>query len=866
MCYVYTLTGTDNVGNVAAPVTSSPMLVDTSTTVATASAPGVSSLTFAATVPNKPMRMLIVGAEAEFATNNSCQASGVTYGGVPLTEIAQSATGTGSYDCSSLWYMAAPPVGTANVVVTYTGTFDASAGAVSLWNIKQGAPDAFNTSFSNTAATTTNVTTVTPNSTVIDIFGTGQPIPNALVANPGQVELETTSPANPASTSHGMSTEPVATPGLVTFGWTQAGINRSTEVVAAFAPGDVTPPTESVTTPASDGLPYNATSLPANIAGTSADTGGSGVSTVQVAIQDGAGNYWGGATFNQAAIFYNATGGSTAAWTYGTGTLVGQLVDGHTYTVTVKATDAIGNTSTNTRTFVYDTTAPTVTNVTSTKADGAYPSGTLIPITVTFSEPVNVTGTPTLALNSGGSASYSSGSGTNVLTFNYTVAAGNNSADLDYSATNSLALSGGTIKDAATNNANLTLPAVGGASSIGGQKNIVVDTTAPTVTNVTSTKANGAYPSGTLIPVTVTFSENVTVTGTPTLALNSGGTASYSSGSGSNILTFNYTTAGGENTADLDYSATNSLALSGGTIKDAATNNATLTLPAVGGASSIGGQKAIVVDTNNPTASVTTPAVSGNSYNGTSLPASLAGSSADTGGSSTVSSVQVAIQDGAGNYWGGATFNQAAIFYNATGGTTNAWTYSTATLAGQLTNGHTYTITAKSTDPAGNTGTATRTFVYDSAAPTVTNVSSTKADGAYPSATSIPVTVTFSENVTVTGTPTLALNSGGTASYSSGSGSNVLTFNYTTAGRREHRRPRLPRHQLARPLRRHDQGRRHQQRHPDPPRRRRRQLDRRPESDRRRHQQPDRVGDDAGCRRQHLQRDEPARESRRLLG
>ncbi len=170
---------------------------------------------------------------------------------------------------------------------------------------------------------------------------------------------------------------------------------------------------------------------------------------------------------------------------------------------------------------------------------------------------------------------------------------------------------------------------------------------------------------------------------------------------------------------------------------------------------------------------MTTPAVSGNSYNGTSLPASLAGSSADTGGSSTVSSVQVAIQDGAGNYWGGATFNQAAIFYNATGGTTNAWTYSTATLAGQLTNGHTYTITAKSTDPAGNTGTATRTFVYDTTAPTVTNVTSTKADGAYPSATSIPVTVTFSENVTVTGTPTLALNSGGTASYSSGSGSNV---------------------------------------------------------------------------------------------
>src|SRR4029077_6006844 len=247
-------------------------------------------------------------------------------------------------------------------------------------------------------------------------------------------------------------------------------------------------------------------------------------------------------------------------------------------------------------------------------------------------------------------------------------------------------------------------------------------------------------------------------------------------------LTFAYTGAGGENSADLDYSATSSLALAGGTIKDAATNNAPLTLPAVGGASSIGGQKNIVVDTNNPTSSVTTPASNGNSYNAAGLFANIAGSSADTGGASTVSSVQVAIQDGAGNYWGGATFNQGSIFYNATGGTVGAWTYSTATLVGQLTDGHTYTITARSTDPAGNTGTAPRTFVYDTTAPTVTNVSSTKADGAYPSGTSIPITVTFSENVTVTGSPTLALNSGGTAGYSGGSGGSTLSFTYNIAG------------------------------------------------------------------------------------
>src|SRR6185369_17741704 len=164
------------------------------------------------------------------------------------------------------------------------------------------------------------------------------------------------------------------------------------------------------------------------------------------------------------------------------------------------------------------------------------------------------------------------------------------------------------------------------------------------------------------------------------------------------------------------------------------------------GANSLGGQKNIVIDTTNPTASVTTPASDGLTYNASSLPANLAGSSNDTGGSSTVSSVAVAIQDGAGNYWGGATFNQASIFYNATGGTVAAWTYSTATLAGQLTDGHTYTITARSTDAAGNTGNTTRTFVYDTSAPTVSSVSSSTANGAYKSGQAVSIQMTFNEN------------------------------------------------------------------------------------------------------------------------
>jgi len=46
---------------------------------------------------------------------------------------------------------------------------------------------------------------------------------------------------------------------------------------------------------------------------------------------------------------------------------------------------------------------------------------------------------------------------------------------------------------------------------------------APTVANVTATTANGTYTTGQTVDVTVQFSENVTVTGTPQLTLNVGG-------------------------------------------------------------------------------------------------------------------------------------------------------------------------------------------------------------------------------------------------------------------------------------------------------------------------------------------------------
>ncbi len=130
---------------------------------------------------------------------------------------------------------------------------------------------------------------------------------------------------------------------------------------------------------------------------------------------------------------------------------------------------------------------------------------------------MNVTGTPQLTLETGTTdvvLNYASGSGTDTLIFNYTVASGHTSADLEYVSSSSLALNGGTIKSlSGLDDAVLTLPAPGVGSSLGVNKDIILDAVAPAITSITSTTADGTYGVGSTVNVTVNFSENVTLAG-----------------------------------------------------------------------------------------------------------------------------------------------------------------------------------------------------------------------------------------------------------------------------------------------------------------------------------------------------------------
>ena len=352
------------------------------------------------------------------------------------------------------------------------------------------------------------------------------------------------------------------------------------------------------------------------------------------------------------------------------------LVSGTVYTVDFTCTDAAGNAATtvSSSNVTYDTTAPTVSSVTSSTANGTYGIGSTVSIQVVFSETVTVTGTPQLTLETGTTdavVNYVSGSGSTTLNFTYTVASGETSGDLAYQSTGALALNSGTIRDAASNNATLTLPALGGGTSLDGSKAIVIDTTAPTVTGVSSSTANGSYKSGQTVNIDITFSEAVTFTGTPQITLETGTTdavVNCSAGGPATTHTCVYTIAAGHTSADLDYLSTTALALNGGTINDAASNAATLTLATPGATNSLAANKAIVIDTT---------------------------------------------------------------------------------------------------------------------APTVTGVSSSTADGTYGTNAVISIQVTFSEAVTVSGTPQLTLSTGTPSTtainYVSGSGTNILSFDYTVA-------------------------------------------------------------------------------------
>lgn len=227
---------------------------------------------------------------------------------------------------------------------------------------------------------------------------------------------------------------------------------------------------------------------------------------------------------------------------------------------TVTGANVTPSTSSSTQPPTTPTIQPAVTQVAASPATGIEHAGDAITLTVAFNKAVTVTGTPALSLNDGGTASYVSGSGTSALTFRTTVA----STDKDTSAlavTGVNLPSGASIKDASGVAANLS----GATKTFSG---LQIDPVLPAVTQATASPGTGTEHVGDTVTLTLGFNEAVAVSGTPTLSLNNGATATYVGGSGTSALNFRTTVASTDtNTSALGITGVN--LTNGASIKDA---------------------------------------------------------------------------------------------------------------------------------------------------------------------------------------------------------------------------------------------------------------------------------------------------------
>ena len=200
---------------------------------------------------------------------------------------------------------------------------------------------------------------------------------------------------------------------------------------------------------------------------------------------------------------------------------------------------------------------------------GHYGAGDVIELQVEFDAPVYVTGNVVLTIAVGGGnreVALFSGSGTDTLTFRYTVAVGDTDEDGVSVAAN--ALTGGRIEDGEGRPVARDFPALPADSDH--RIEIAAVATVQSVYFSSKPGANGVYGLGETLELSVEFDAEVHVTGDPMLTLAVGGrsrAADLRSGSGTKRLVFGYEVVEGDFDEDGVSVAAN--AMTGGVIEDA---------------------------------------------------------------------------------------------------------------------------------------------------------------------------------------------------------------------------------------------------------------------------------------------------------
>lgn len=421
-----------------------------------------------------------------------------------------------------------------------------------------------------------------------------------------------------------------------------------------------------------------------------------------------------------------------------------------TASITASLTDFGGNNKKAFASFYIESNIPEWNRISSSSSDGSYKTGSEILITMEFNKSVKFQGgasDPEFILNNGQKAVYCDGNGTSKHYYKYTVKAGDDIADLDVT---SLVKNGNTWSDDSTE-VEMTLPA--GEKSLGGGRNITIDTAAPEINSLSVISAGGSYKAGKSVFASLTFSEKVSITNVEglKLKLNSGSTvyAENATVTSDKTVMFTYVIEEGQNASPL---AATSVIAGSAVIKDMAGNVlSSLTLPSGNPFSSI------IVDTAKPAAPQVTLSASGTVYSDSGVTVTVTGESG------------------------------AKIEYSIDGGTS----WSSYTKQVTLKDNSNYSVTARQTDNAGNLSdeAAIKTVSIDKG-PVLTGISSTKTDGTYTYNAAegkgdvIPVTLTFRKKVNVSSGATVTLNTTPvhTAVYNSAKSTDtVKVFEYTVS-------------------------------------------------------------------------------------
>ena len=426
-----------------------------------------------------------------------------------------------------------------------------------------------------------------------------------------------------------------------------------------------------------------------------------------------------------------------------------------------------------------DAVAPTVSSVaiTSTPEDGGdtYYAGEMIKVTVSFTETVFGKGNPQIELDLEGTAKTADFlenplDNRHQAIFGYTVELGDTDADGIAISENKISLNGGSIYDTAGNAADLTHDAVAENSShkVNGK-----DPTPPTISSIDFTSDPGGdeqYGEGDIVEVTVTFTEDVTVTGTPGfklfLNLSQSVQAEYHDTDGGEVA-FRYTVKASDRAFDGLMIKANALSLNGGSIVDSDDNDAVITHAAQGGPDSShtldgrdpGTGDTVDPDTTAPTVSsvsISSTAGSNNTYGtGDDIDVSvLFDETVDVSGSPYIA---LTVGDETKNAYYDSSDGATVIFvYTVEDGDSDTDGVSIAANAINLNGG-------SIEDPANNDAVLTHDAVdassshlvdgSDLTAPSIESVEFTSDPGAddyYALNDVIEATVTFSEDVTMT--------------------------------------------------------------------------------------------------------------------